>query len=189
MIEADFALGRGARTWCDGIYEAARGRGVDWFGTVASMVELRYLTECAEAVRSKVRAWAGAEEFAAQVAPDFVLGYEPGVRPGTEVRPGKSRRQHNWVIFADDEPVGVVFASIQNQRDPDSAEPDDPADYPCLGTATYIDLCHRGTNTTLRKTAVEWQFSIYATRSPALVWSSSTEVNHAPTTGDSHAFP
>ncbi|MGS2809246.1 MULTISPECIES: GNAT family N-acetyltransferase [Nocardia] len=112
------------------------------------MVELRYLTECPEAVQSKVRTWAGTEEFAKQVAPDFVLGYEPGVETGVhlgnEVRPGKSRRQHNWVIFADDQPVGVVFASIQDQPDPDSAETEDPTDYPCLGTATYIDLSHRG---------------------------------------------
>ncbi|MFI6220120.1 GNAT family N-acetyltransferase [Nocardia salmonicida] len=102
------------------------------------MVLLRYFTDCDETVQSKVRAWARTEEFTSRVAPKRKLRHQPGADTGRS-------KMYNWVIFADEQPVGVVLVSIQerpyNRTDGDS---EDPAAYPSLGTATYIDPDYRG---------------------------------------------
>ncbi|WP_280473609.1 GNAT family N-acetyltransferase [Nocardia asiatica] len=101
------------------------------------MVLLRYFTDCGEAVQSKVRSWARTEEFASRVAPECELRHQPGADTGR-------LKMHNWVIFADEEPVGVVLVSVQDKPyNWLGDESDDPAEFPTLGTATYIDPEHR----------------------------------------------
>ncbi|WP_245547498.1 GNAT family N-acetyltransferase [Nocardia brevicatena] len=71
--------------------------------------------------------------------PDFVLQRQPDDA-------AEPRRTHNWVIFADEQPVGLISAAVTDH--PSVALPGeelaDPADYPTLGTVTYIDPWHRG---------------------------------------------
>ncbi|MEV4234059.1 GNAT family N-acetyltransferase [Nocardia sp. NPDC049737] len=103
------------------------------------MVRLRYFTDCDETVQAKVRGWTHTKEFVERIGmSDSNLGCAPGAETGIG-------RIHNWVIFADEQPVGLVSAMVQdrplNQLE---TEPDDPADYPSLGTVTYIDREHRG---------------------------------------------
>ncbi len=60
---------------------------------------------------------------------------------------GPDSGHHNWVIFAGEEPVGLITAQIQDRpngmlhKSPDGMfheAPEDLADYPMLGTGTYI---------------------------------------------------
>ncbi|MBF6246361.1 GNAT family N-acetyltransferase [Nocardia elegans] len=80
------------------------------------------------------------DEFISRIGmPDHELKHVPGA----ETRTG---RVHNWVIFVDEQPVGLISAQIQDQprsHSPLNRELDDPADYPLLGTVTYIDRQHR----------------------------------------------
>lgn len=103
------------------------------------MVQLRYYTDCDEPTRARVLAWVHTEEFVSRIGmPECQLQHAPGA----ETSRG---RIHNWVIFAGEQPVGLISAKVQDQ--PSNLlhqEPDDPADYPLLGTVTYIDPPHRG---------------------------------------------
>jgi RimJ/RimL family protein N-acetyltransferase len=103
------------------------------------MVQLRYYTDCDEAVRAKVLDWVHSEEFVTRIGmPAHELTHAPGAETGIG-------RVHNWVIFADEQPVGLISAKIRDQPlDLVNDEPDDRADYPSLGTVTYIDRQHRG---------------------------------------------
>ncbi len=100
------------------------------------MVLLRYLTDCDEAVQAKVRDdWAQTEEWVTRIGANYFLDYEPvGDAHSTK------RLYHNWVIFDNDQAVGIISASITEQPSSESAA---PADYPSLGTVTYIDPTHR----------------------------------------------
>ncbi|MGW6335259.1 GNAT family N-acetyltransferase [Nocardia rhamnosiphila] len=100
------------------------------------MVRLCYYTDCDEAVQTKVLEWVQTEEFRTRIGmPAEELRHAPGAETGIG-------RVHNWVIFVDKQPVGMISAKVQDQ--PSITESDDPADYPSLGTVTYIDQLHRG---------------------------------------------
>ncbi|MFQ6331524.1 GNAT family N-acetyltransferase (plasmid) [Nocardia sp. CWNU-33] len=103
------------------------------------MVRLRYLTDCDEAVRSKVLGWAHTDEYVARIGmPDRYLQCPPGAENSL------GGRIFNWVIFAGEQPVGVVSATVQDRPyNRSDTEMDDPADYPSLGMVTYIDPAHR----------------------------------------------
>lgn len=104
------------------------------------MVRLCYYTDCDDTVRTKVLQWVHTEEFQTRI------GMHPGKlahEPGADTGRG---RVHNWVIFADEQPVGLTSAQIKDQPPHDlfDEEPEDPGDYPLLGTVTYIDPERRG---------------------------------------------
>lgn len=103
------------------------------------MVQLRYLTDCDVSVQEKVSEWTHADDFAARIGPPFYLPL--GCAPGAEIGGG---RVHNWIIYADEQPVGLVAATVLDQpRTMFNKDPDDPSDYPLLGMVTYIDPEHR----------------------------------------------
>lgn len=108
------------------------------FAMVAAMVQLRYFIDCDEAVQAKVIGWTQTDEFIERMRTPF---FNLRQAPGTETIVG---RVHNWVIFANGQPVGLISANVKDEpKILLGEEPDDPADYPLLGTTTFVDPNHR----------------------------------------------
>ncbi|MFI2228510.1 GNAT family N-acetyltransferase [Nocardia testacea] len=104
------------------------------------MVQLRYYTDCDEEVQAKALEWAHTKEYRTRIGmSDFFLQQDPP-------DPAAPDRTHNWVILVGKQPVGLISAGVTDHPSEPlpGEEPDDPADYPTLGTVTYIDPLHRG---------------------------------------------
>ncbi|MBF5001770.1 GNAT family N-acetyltransferase [Nocardia sp. BSTN01] len=115
------------------------------------MVQLRYFAECDEATRNQVIAWTRTKEFVHRMGNSRFAE--------TVLDKGPDSGHHNWVIFDGQQPVGLVAASVQDRpyRNLLGHEPDDPADYPLLGTGTYIAPQYRcrGYATAAKRAIVE----------------------------------
>jgi RimJ/RimL family protein N-acetyltransferase len=107
-------------------------------------VQLRYFIDCDASTQARVRGWTTTEDFIRWMGRDFAivpLDLPPGIPTG-------SGRMHNWVIYAQDQPVGFISGTIRDAFHEDStfeAEPGyRPDNGPHIGLVSYMDVPHRG---------------------------------------------